>query len=67
MQINEKDKKKFINDFLEKAKQKLSSDIIQMKPALERTAEAMWEVKNITISPIDEPAVKQNLRDILEE
>lgn len=67
MQINEKDKKKFINNFLEKAKQKLSSDIIEMKPALERTAEAMWEVKNLTISPIDEPAVKQNLRDILEE
>jgi len=63
----EQHKSIFVKDFLEKAKQKFSPEIIEMKLSLERTAEALWEVNNFTISPIDEPAVKQNLRSILEE
>ena len=65
--MNRHQKKKFVKDYLEDAKHKFSTEIIEMTPALERTAEALWEVNNFTISPIDEPAVKQNLRCILEE
>ncbi len=66
MQTNE-NKKKFIKDFLNNAKQKILLDLMEIKPALKRTANSLWEVNNFTISPIDEPAIKQNLRSILEE
>jgi hypothetical protein len=65
--MNRHQKRKFVNDFLENAKQEFSPEIIEMEPALERTAEALWEVNNFTISPVDEPALNQNLRSILEE
>lgn len=60
-------KSKFVKDFLEDAKQKFSPEIMEMKSALERTAESLWEVNNMVISPLDEPAYRQNLRSNLEE
>lgn len=60
-------KSKFIKDFVEGAKRKFSPEILESKSALERTAEALWEINNFMISPFDEPASSQNLHKILEE
>ncbi len=65
--MSEQHKSKFVKDFLEDATQKFTHKHIEMKSSLERTAEALWEVNIFTISPIDEPAFKQNLDSILEE
>jgi hypothetical protein len=65
--MSEQDKREYINDFIKSAKMYGYQDINEIKLALKRTAEAVWQVNKFVISPNDEPAVHQNLRNILEE